>query len=247
MLSSSGEKIGKIKDFYFDSQELVVRYIIVDTGSWLISRKVLISPEAFVELDWDGKSFLTNLSKDEIENSPPIDMEKPVSRQMEEKLVEHYGWTNYWTQAGSGTFGYPAAYPSPLPPIDEEEKELEEKKREHIKNDYEENRYLRSLDEVKGYKIDALDGKLGGLASLLVEENSWKIHYLVVDTKKLFGGKKVLIAAEWLDSIAYAKKEVNINLSKDIIENAPEYHEDTVVTREYEEELYDYFDKKYYW
>ncbi|MFW6029814.1 MAG: PRC-barrel domain-containing protein, partial [Halanaerobiales bacterium] len=107
--SKNGEEIGKVKDFYFDSQELIVRYIIVDTGSWLISRKVLISPEAFEQVDWEESSILTNLSKKEIEESPPIEKEQPVSRQMEMKLAEHFDWMSYWA---AGTPSTVSAYPS---------------------------------------------------------------------------------------------------------------------------------------
>lgn len=36
--------IGHVTDFYFDDERWVIRYLVVDTGSWLASRKVLISP-----------------------------------------------------------------------------------------------------------------------------------------------------------------------------------------------------------
>jgi len=38
--------IGHVKDFCFDDHTWVVRYLVVETGSWLSSRKVLISPIA---------------------------------------------------------------------------------------------------------------------------------------------------------------------------------------------------------
>jgi len=38
--------IGKVKDLYFDDESWAIRYLVVDAGFWLSSRKVLISPIA---------------------------------------------------------------------------------------------------------------------------------------------------------------------------------------------------------
>jgi hypothetical protein len=43
--------IGHVKDFYFDDEAWVIRYLSVDTGSWLSSRNVLISPIAIGKPD----------------------------------------------------------------------------------------------------------------------------------------------------------------------------------------------------
>ena len=44
--------IGKVDDFYFDDEDWGIRYLVVDTGSWLSGRKVLISPIALGSPDW---------------------------------------------------------------------------------------------------------------------------------------------------------------------------------------------------
>jgi len=44
-LRASDGEIGHVKDFYFDDQEWVVRYAVVDTGSWLLGRLVLIAAQ----------------------------------------------------------------------------------------------------------------------------------------------------------------------------------------------------------
>ena len=45
-LGASDGEIGHAKDFYFDDQHWAVRYLVAETGNWLTSRKVLISPHA---------------------------------------------------------------------------------------------------------------------------------------------------------------------------------------------------------
>jgi hypothetical protein len=69
-------EIGHVKDFYFDDQNWVVRYLVADTGSWLLGRKVLISPHAFGSLDPAGKLLPVKLTRKQIEDSPCRDSTK---------------------------------------------------------------------------------------------------------------------------------------------------------------------------
>ena len=75
--------IGHLKDVYFDDQRWIVRYLVVETGHWLASRKVLISPFAIGRPDWTGKVLPVSITKEQVKNSPDIDTDKPVSRQHE--------------------------------------------------------------------------------------------------------------------------------------------------------------------
>jgi len=34
--------IGKLDDFYFDDKSWTIRYLVAETGNWLLNRKVLI-------------------------------------------------------------------------------------------------------------------------------------------------------------------------------------------------------------
>ncbi len=94
MGATDGE-IGTVKEFYFDDHSWTVRYIIVEAGTWLTGRKVLISPTVLLPFDWDKGIFPVNLTKEQIKNSPDIDTDKPVSRQMEMEIQQHYQYAMY--------------------------------------------------------------------------------------------------------------------------------------------------------
>jgi len=83
LMGASDGEIGKVIDFYFDDKTWAIRYLIVETGDWLSGRKVLISPQALLSTNWENGSFPINLTKEQIENSPNIDTDMPVSRQQE--------------------------------------------------------------------------------------------------------------------------------------------------------------------
>ena len=83
--------------------------MVADTGTWLPGRQVLISPHAFGSLHQDGKVLSVNLTRKQIEDSPPIESHKPVSRQYEEEYYRYYGWPFYWE--GDGLWGSMRAFP----------------------------------------------------------------------------------------------------------------------------------------
>jgi len=92
--------IGHVKDFYFDDETWAIRYLIVDTGSWLSNRKVLISPIAIRIPNWRDRVLPVSITKEQVRNSPDIDTDKPVSRQHEVEFQEHYNYPSYWGGAG---------------------------------------------------------------------------------------------------------------------------------------------------
>ena len=83
-------ELGEVNEFYFDDYTWSIRYLVVDTGNFLSERKVLIPHRALGITDWDSKIFHVKLTMDQVRKSPDIDTKKPVSRQHEEKLFEHY-------------------------------------------------------------------------------------------------------------------------------------------------------------
>ncbi|MDX9710166.1 MAG: PRC-barrel domain-containing protein [Trichloromonas sp.] len=79
-LNSRDGEIGKVKEFYFDDQHWTIRYLVADTGTWLAGRQVLISPYAMRAVNAEKQHIEINLTKQQIEDSPPLESDKPVSR-----------------------------------------------------------------------------------------------------------------------------------------------------------------------
>ena len=90
-------KIGKVKDFLFDDITWTIRYLVVDTGTWLLSRQVLLAPVTVEEIKGDEEELWVNLTKTQVENSPNIRADMPVSLQQQIDLHNYYVWPHYWT------------------------------------------------------------------------------------------------------------------------------------------------------
>jgi sporulation protein YlmC with PRC-barrel domain len=232
IIALDGE-IGKVYGFYFDDHQWTIRYLVADTGTWLENKLVLISPHSLGKPKWQEKELLVSLTKKQIEESPDIDSDKPVSRQHEIELSNYYQWPNYW----AGTSGYIPAYgyipPVPAPVTIEQE---------------EGDPNLRDIREVTSYSIHAIDGDIGHVEDFIIEDETWKIRYLVIDTRNwLPGGRKVIISLPWIEKIVWHESKVYVNLSRNKIKNSPEYDFSIPLVRKYEEELHKYYEKPEYW
>jgi len=232
--------IGSVQDLYFDDQTWTIRYLVVDTGSWLPGRQVLISPMAFHAVP--GASRLrTSLTKDQVRNSPPVDTDRPVNRQREVELAQYYGYPYYWT--GPYRWGE-LAYPGlPVPPPEPTRIDEELLARAEAGGDP----HLRSARDVMGYYIHATDGDLGHVEDFLIEDATWAIRYIIVDTRNWLPGRKVLISPDWITHVSWEDSKVSVDLSRRHIEDAPEFDPSMPLAREHEEWLHDRLGRSKYW
>src|ERR1700722_16007893 len=106
-IAASDGPIGTVSDFLFDDASWRVRWLVVDTGNWLSGRKVLLPPSALGRLDAKEQEFLVTLTKQQVKDSPQIDTDRPVSRQLETSVYDFYGWSPYWGAGfNMGGYGY---------------------------------------------------------------------------------------------------------------------------------------------
>jgi hypothetical protein len=234
--------IGSVDQFYFDDELWVIRYLVADTGNWLPGRKVLITPISLGRADWGAKKLYVTLTKKQVENSPDIDTHKPVSRQYETAFLAYYGYPYYW--GGTSLWG-PAAVPASLAvpraggPTAATPATAAPAEPADV--------HLRSTEEVTGYHIQATDGEVGHVEDFIVDDETWAIRYIGVDTRNWWPGKKVFLSPRWIARVSWEDSKVYVDLLRETIKNAPEYDESAPITREYEIELYDYYGRPAYW
>jgi hypothetical protein len=233
-LQSLNGKIGDVNDFYFDDHYWTIRYLVADTGNYLFGRQVLISPYALVAVDQDEKYIKINLTKNQIEGSPSLNTDQPVSRQFEEDYYQYYRWPQYW--GGSYDWGQYASI------------ERDSNKRVACNQGGKEwDAHLRSIKDVSGHHIHATDGDLGHVVDFIIDDETWTIRYLVIDTNNWWPGKKVLISPHWIESVSWSESTVFVNLPREIIKQSPEYTDECELSRDYEIGLHKFYARKGYW
>jgi sporulation protein YlmC with PRC-barrel domain len=224
---------GKVKDFIFDEDNWIVRYLELDFGSFFNEKRVILPVELIDKTLWEEEVFSLNLSKDAIEQAPTPADKLTVSREYEMKISEFYGYQGYWL-SGNVAPGYPGIL-LPARPIRVPKRDMTED---------EPGTSLRSFREIEGYHIVATDGKIGHVEDLIVDDMDWQLVYLIVDTSNWKPwSKKVLLSIHWLDEISYVHKETTVHLDSEMVKGAPEFDSEKLIEEAYEKALFDYYNK----
>ena len=80
---------------------------------------------------------------------------------------------------------------------------------------------LHKTSRMTGYHIVALDGEIGHVDDFLVDEGTWTVRYLVIDTSNWIGGRSVLISAGVVTAIDSASKKIRVKLTRDQVAHSP--------------------------
>lgn len=221
--------LGEVKDFFFDDRVWEIRYLVVETGAWLNSRRVLISPDALRPTESEPDVFPVELTMDEVRNSPELGADNPVAHRDEAALRSYYGWPSYWeafagiaapiiNTLGPGSLAMPdTVAASPADP------------------------HLRSANRIRGCDIKASDGSIGHVDDFLTDQNGWRLRYLVIDTGHWLPGRKVLVAPSWIRGVNWDGRTLEIGMTRASIEASPPYDSAASWNQEYIDRLHDYY------
>ncbi len=230
--------IGRVTDYYFDDETWVIRYLVVATGDGSPQRKVLISPIGIGRPNWSEEILPVSLTRAQVLKSPDIDTDKPVSRQHEMGYLGYYGYGAYW--GGGGLWGA-GIYP------DELQAGLRHGAPRTVAQPRGNDVHLRSGNEIMRYYVHASDGDIGHVQSLLVDEKSWAIRYIVVNTSNWWLGHNVIISPEWISDIDWAESNLSLDLTRQAIKDSPTYDPQVPLSPEQEAGIHAHYGRDGYW
>jgi hypothetical protein len=232
--------LGTVEQFYFDDDTWCIRYFVVNTGTWLSNRLVLVTPMSVSHVDWEAKKLDVSLTKNQVENSPAIDTHKPISRRHEAGYLGYYGIPYYWGGPYLwGSADRPDGISRPISGVPDIPREIPPTEVA--------DSHLRSTDAVHGYHVEATDGEIGHVDGFVIDDQTWSIRYLQVATRDWLPGKKVLISPQWVERLNWKDSKIYVALSVAAIKEAPEYLLSRPLTREYENRLYFHYGQAPYW
>jgi sporulation protein YlmC with PRC-barrel domain len=206
VLATDG-KVGTVDDLLFDDQQWGLRHFVVKTGNFFDERRALVSPLSISKIEWPLRRIQVALTMDKIRKSPDVDTDKPVSRQYEIENAEHYGYGTYWGPFGvwDGNTALPAEASSTSTGHGETPDDV----------------HLRSANELRGYHVQATDGAVGHVADFVLDDQTWTIRNLVIDTRKWWHGRDVLISPAWMTGIRWAERTIDVRVSRREICDSP--------------------------
>jgi len=195
-IHASNGFVGTLDDFYFDDSQWVMRYLIVDVARFLFSRRVLISPVAIEGIDWANNVVSLKHTIEQIKDSPNIDVDQPVHRQLEEQLYRYYQWVTHWTPHS----GLPEPETQAVPSGDT---------------------HLRSMNNVRQYDVMAFDGRVGAIDDFIVNDDGWRLPLVVLDTHHYLDVDQVVIPTLKIKGIRVEDREVSVDMTKAEVDKAP--------------------------
>jgi hypothetical protein len=236
-VAASDGLLGSVSDFLFDDTNWTIRWLVVDTGNWLSGRKVLLPLSALGHPEPSSRQFPIGLTKQQVKDSPDIDTDRPVSRQHEGHVYSYYGWDPYWdggfvlpSGAMATPFVAPQAFSGQKPP------DAGGTDAESTRGDP----HLRSVREVTGYHVHAIDGEIGHVEDFLADDANWTIRYIEVDTSNWWFGKRVLIAPPSVRQIVWEERLINLDVDRKKVQGSPRYDPSMTVDGAYEERFWIY-------
>jgi uncharacterized protein YrrD len=218
-IEATDGRIGTVVDFLFDDSTWKVRWLVVDCGSWLKGRKVLIHPPAVSFRDLEDRQFEVRLTKAQVEGSPEWLDHQPVSQQMQSRVYDYYGWDSAWSSPYYG--GLMGGMGSPLMAPPYLGLRTRGAPRQEVAESEAGDPHLRSVVEVIGYHIHATDGEIGHVEDLMFDNEDWSLHYFIVDTRNWWFGKHVLIATAAVIGIDWSVEQVQLNVTKEKVKASP--------------------------
>lgn len=239
--------IGSIADLLFDDREWRIRWAVADSGDWLPDRLVLLPTSALARPDAVRRELPVDITRERVRNSPGLDAEAPISRRREAEIYAHYGWAPYWAPGAAYAGAYVPAVGVVNDPVARIDTARLRGGRSRGPEELEGDPHLRSIGEVTGYYIRARDGGIGHVEEFLIEDGSWTVRYLVIDTKNWWPGKFVLASPEWITDVSWDERQVSVDLTRKQVEDSPEYDPTRSVERNYEERLHGHYGIPPYW
>jgi hypothetical protein len=228
-LSAIDGEIGAVRDVFFDQEFWTVRYLVVNTSSWLLGRNVLLVPRSLGELDNFHRTISVDLTRQQVKDSPDVDTDQPISRIEEIKYHRYLGYPFYW---GGIAGPLPAAIPAVPEPQFPAQEDVPSKTEET---------HLRSAKDLEGYTVDASDGEIGHVDELLITPGNWRIAYLVLKTKNWLPGKSVIVPTQAFTRVDWIDRSIGVTLSREEVKAAPEFEMTRLEDSSFRGELHHYF------
>jgi uncharacterized protein YrrD len=253
VIEATDGALGHVRDFYFDDEAWVIRYLVVETGDWLANRKVLVSPFSMREPMWKLEKLPVRLTREQVRASPSVDTDKPVSRHYELNFGGYYSYPKYWGGIGLWGSGY---YPWIMDKglghggavFEHVAAQGGRQRVAHRADEHgDDDPHLRSCNAVIGYHIHATDGDVGHVQGMLVDEKSWAIRYLIINTSNWWLGHQVLVAPEWITEVSWFDRKVIIDLTRQAIQESPRWDPALLPDRPQEALVYQHYGRKGYW
>ena len=109
-------EIGHVSDFLFSPSDWIIRYMVVETGNWLVGKKVVVSMEWILGIEWETRRVNVSITRAQVKESPPLETMNQLDRNYEERIYHHYQRPHYWIEESKVDEASWESFPASDPP-----------------------------------------------------------------------------------------------------------------------------------
>ncbi len=211
-IEASDGRLGMVSDLLFDDATWRIRWMVGRTGPWLNRRTILIPPAASFGCDQGRRELSVRLTRAQVEASPDILLDEPVSRQIEYGLHGLETWDPAWGNPRfvAGMWGGMGVRVSRARLA--EEKAMHKTPRGGTQDDAGDP-HLRSVHAIIGSRVRASDGLVGSLEDVAFEDAGWDIQGIIVKTDH-WPGELVELPPDAVQQISWSHQETLLTLDR---------------------------------
>ncbi len=221
-IEASDGRLGTVSDLLFDDSTWHIRWMVGRTGPWLTRRTILVSPASIGQADQQQHELHVRLTRAQVQASPDILLDEPVSRQVEYGLHGLGAWDPEWgnPRLVAGLWGGMGVRVSRARLA--EEKAMHKAPRGGTQEDAGDP-HLRSLSAVIGSHVHATDGVVGHVTDVVFEDAGWDIRHVIVDLKDWRPGRRVLLQPAAVKQISWSHQETTLTLDCAAMKASPSW------------------------
>jgi hypothetical protein len=232
VIAKHHHKIGTTCECLFDDEEWTLRYFIVEAGEGDSANKLLVSPKAVDAIHWSTGKLFTDLTLQQVSDSPAIDIDGCISCKDQMELHNFYGWPPpYWSVGTYFKTTSKASLPLEMDLGLSDAPDL----------------HLKKIVEVEGCHLRAEDGEVGIVDDFYIDDEDWVIRYIMVKAPGLPEGARLLIPPNWATNVRWCDGSLRLDSPAQDILMGPKFNPQEPLTREFEIQLYNYYVMPNYW
>ena len=236
-VTASNGEVANVVDFLFDDEAWKVKKIVMETRGLIKGGRILVaSPKALANINWAGRLFHLALTREDVDRVPGVDLDVPIPASGPTEGHRFFGYDYYlghdeiWSSdADNGLFADGHWAEAPL--------RLYGGKGEA---------HLRSIKAIRGYHLQARDGPIGHLEDLLIDDQSWDVRFMAVDTRQWGPGHRVLVAPDHA-RVSWREKKIFVDLPQEVVRESPPWDPSIEVDRDYEARLHAHYSRPVHW
>lgn len=154
-LMAKDGRVGRVSDCFIDDRRWVVRWLVIESGSWLRPCRTLVRPVAVEKVHREKRELEVHLTRLDILTSPRTDADPPVSDQW-----DHQSWSSLWS----------------LDATSEPERIFQvARERSSIRHDP----HLRSFREIRTYITTQGEKRVASVEDFIIDTFDWSVQYMV--------------------------------------------------------------------